>query len=165
MSSPAEKHRDRVSFCTRVTHPLKNVNPFLWSFASIPPPLCLLTSLTATELSLEESGKHQWGMRGIFCFSFPLKPPPLLPLLSLFWTPLSVQRARLLSFPVSERRPTITTSHKQREFVDWGGGPVAIAGMSYQSGWPSKPSSNPQKYRLHGRIVRFKGYGKKAACL
>lgn len=110
-----------------MTRPLKNVLLFLWLPSSISPLLAYFTC-AAAELSLEESGKHQRGMRGISCLSFhPLPHIPWLSLsLSLSLTSRCLRTAGPLEFSlVSERSPTITSSHKQWGDCRWGWGCVA----------------------------------------
>lgn len=73
-------------FCVKVTRTLKNVVLFLSPFSSISPLVAYFTH-TAAKLSLEESGKHQRGMRGISAFRFsstrPPPPPSTVALLTL----------------------------------------------------------------------------------
>lgn len=96
-------------FRVEVTRPQKNALLFLPSFASISPLVAYFTH-TAMEPLLEESGKHQQGMRGIS----PQPPLTALTSLSLLqFRPL--QAAALFQFSLAaEHRPTKTTSHKQK---------------------------------------------------
>lgn len=148
-------NRDWVSFYSVRRWRVPSRMRFSSSRRSLQFPLWLLTSLARPEkLSLEESGKHQRGMRGISAFRFSPQPPPptpLTPVLSLLWMP---PRSRALEFSrVSECSPTITTSHKQ-----WGlliGGlrrRVAAAGPSSRFCWQRAPRTvlKVRKYRLHG---------------
>lgn len=144
------RNRDRVSFYSACRW---RVPSRMWFSSSRHllqfPPLPAYFTRTAEELSLEESGKHQWGMRGISAFRFSLTAPSLLSL-SLLWTPL---HSRALEFSlVSECSPTITTSHKQWGLLIWGlWRRVAIAGLRCQFCWQraSRMALKARKYRLH----------------
>lgn len=135
-------------FCEWVTRPLKNVVLFLSAYTSISPLVAYFTH-AAEELSLEESGKHQRGMRRICVFFFLPKPPPY-PLLSLLWMP---QHSQPFEFSlVSVFGPTITTSHKQWALlIGELRRRVAVAGPRSQICWQeaSRVVLNVQKYRLY----------------